>query len=159
MDLIRFSIENPVKVTVGVLLIVLFGLVALFSIPVQLVPNVDQPMISIETRWTGRSPEEVEKEVVEEQEDKLKGVSGLRKMTSTVAQGPPMTPSSKGTRRCAPTPRRGRHQARRAVSRRSAPMAETRSSPTLQLRREPRSSGSRHSMHAAKGRGAMRCCA
>ncbi len=87
MDYIRFVIEHPVKVTVGVLLIILFGLLALFSIPIQLVPNVDQPVITVTTQWTGRSPEEVEKEIVEEQEDKLKGVSNLRKMTAEAKEG------------------------------------------------------------------------
>lgn len=87
MDYIRFAISNPVKVTVGVLLVLLFGLIALIAIPVQLTPNVDKPIITIETEWTGRSPEEVEREVIEEQEDKLKGVSNLKEMTSTSSQG------------------------------------------------------------------------
>ena len=60
MDYIRFAISNPVKVTVGVLLLLLFGLLSVFTIPVQLVPDVDRPIITIQTDWTGRSPEEVE---------------------------------------------------------------------------------------------------
>ncbi len=39
MDIVRFSIENPVKITVGVLLSVLFGLIADASTPVQLTPE------------------------------------------------------------------------------------------------------------------------
>ncbi|NJL31154.1 MAG: efflux RND transporter permease subunit [Phycisphaerales bacterium] len=74
MDYIRFCIDNPVKVTVGVLLLVLGGLIALFAIPVQLTPNVDQPIITVQTSWPGRSPEEVEREIIEEQEEKLKGL-------------------------------------------------------------------------------------
>lgn len=87
MNYIRFAIDNPVKVAVGVLLVLLFGLISLVTIPIQLTPNVDQPIITIETRWTGRSPEEVEREIVEEQEDKLKGVTDLKKMVSTASQG------------------------------------------------------------------------
>ena len=87
MGYIRFAIENPVKVTVAVILLILFGLIALFTIPIQLVPNVDQPVIRVTTTWTGRSPQEVEKEIVEEQEDRLKGVSGLRKMTAQATLG------------------------------------------------------------------------
>ncbi len=87
MNYIRFCINNPVKVAVGVLLTVLFGLIALFAIPVQLTPNVDQPIITVTTNWTGRSPQEVEREIVEEQEDKLKSVSNLKKMTATANQG------------------------------------------------------------------------
>ena len=87
MDPIRFAIQNPVKVAVGVILIVLFGLIALETIPIQLTPNVDQPVVTIETDWVGRSPEQVEKDIVEEQEDKLKGISGLKTMTATSREG------------------------------------------------------------------------
>ncbi len=87
MDYIRFAISNPVKVAVGVLLLMLFGTIALVTIPVQLVPNVDRPIITVETSWTGRSPEEIEREIIDEQEDKLKGLSNLKKMTSTSSQG------------------------------------------------------------------------
>ncbi len=87
MDPIQFSIQNPVKVAVGVLLLLLFGLVALGVIPVQLVPNVDQPIINVRTDWIGRSPDEVEREIIEEQEDRLKTVSNLRKMTATATVG------------------------------------------------------------------------
>ena len=87
MNLIRFAIANPVKVSVGVLLLVLFGLISAFQIPIQLTPNVDQPRITITTRWEGASPEEVEEEIIERQEEKLKGINNLRKMTSTSRQG------------------------------------------------------------------------
>ena len=87
MDPIRFSIANPVKVTVGVILVVLFGIIALNVIPIQLTPNVDEPVITVETSWTGRSPEEVEREIIEEQEDYLKTISGLRKMTASASTG------------------------------------------------------------------------
>lgn len=87
MDIIRFAIQNPVKVSVGVLLTLLFGLLAALSIPIQLTPNVDQPILTVETSWIGRSPQEVETEIIQEQEDKLKSVSNLRKMTATANQG------------------------------------------------------------------------
>jgi len=87
MDYLRFAITNPVKVAVAVLLLVLFGFVALNRIPVQLTPNVDQPIITVTTSWTGRSPEEVEREVIEPQEDVLKDISDLQKMTATAFDG------------------------------------------------------------------------
>ena len=87
MDLIKFSIENPVKVSVGVLLTALFGLLALFGIPIQLTPNVDQPIVTITTEWRGRSPDDVEREIIQKQEEKLKSVSGLKKMSSIAYEG------------------------------------------------------------------------
>lgn len=87
MDIIRFAISNPVKVTVGVILTVLFGVLALTTIPIQLTPNVDEPVITVETNWSGRSPEEVEREIIEEQEEYLKTISGLKKMTASATTG------------------------------------------------------------------------
>jgi hydrophobic/amphiphilic exporter-1 (mainly G- bacteria), HAE1 family len=87
MDFIRFCINNPTKVTVGVLLVILTGIMSLFSIPIQLTPDVDRPIITVETNWVGRSPEEVERSVIEEQEDKLKGVASLKKMTANATLG------------------------------------------------------------------------
>lgn len=83
MGLIRFAIENPVKVTVGVILLVLFGLLSIFHMRVQLIPDVDRPVIVVRTNWIGASPQEIEREIVQRQEEKLKNVSNLKKMTST----------------------------------------------------------------------------
>jgi len=82
LGLVGAFVRNPVKVTVGVLLVVLFGAIALFSMPMQLTPEVVTPTITIETRWPGASPEEVEREIVQEQEEQLKGVEGVTKMSS-----------------------------------------------------------------------------
>ena len=87
MDPIRFAIDNPVKTMVGVILILLFGVLAVVNIPVQLTPDVDRPVITIRTNWSGRSPEEIEKSIILEQEEKLKSVQGLWKMTSTASLG------------------------------------------------------------------------
>jgi HAE1 family hydrophobic/amphiphilic exporter-1 len=87
MGIIRFAIENPVKVTVAVILLVLFGTLSIFQIPIQLTPDVDRPLITVSTFWEGASPQEMEREIVDRQEEKLKGVRNLRKMTSTSSEG------------------------------------------------------------------------
>ncbi len=87
MDPVKFSVENPVKVACAVILVILFGITALFDIPIQLTPTVDRPIISVTTRWTGASPQEIETEVVNRQEDQLKNVSNLEKMTSESREG------------------------------------------------------------------------
>jgi len=96
MRLVDAFIQNPVKVTAGTILLVLFGLLTVtppsimpspFRVPVQLTPDLDEPIVSVTTTWEGASPEEVEREIVDPQEEMLKGVSDLRKITSTSAQG------------------------------------------------------------------------
>lgn len=83
MGIIRFAIENPVKVTVGVILIALFGAISIFRIPIQLTPNVDRPFVTVSTEWLGAAASEVEREIVDRQEEKLKTVTGLRELTSS----------------------------------------------------------------------------
>ncbi|MDR3108950.1 MAG: efflux RND transporter permease subunit [Planctomycetaceae bacterium] len=87
MDIIKFSISNPVKIIVCVLLTLLFGAIALLTLPKQMTPDVDRPIVTVSTTWTGRSPEEVEKSVLMEQEKKLKTLQGLYQMTSTATLG------------------------------------------------------------------------
>jgi len=87
MDFIRFSIQNPVKIAVFIIMILIFGVIALEQIPIQLTPDVDRPTITVSTSWTGRSPEEVEESIILEQEEKLKSIQGLWKMTSTARLG------------------------------------------------------------------------
>ena len=89
MNLIESCVRNPVKVSVGVLLALLFGLIALDRMPMQLTPEVQRPTLSIQTNWPGASPQEVEREIVQEQEEQLKSVEGLVKLSSesTDSQG------------------------------------------------------------------------
>jgi HAE1 family hydrophobic/amphiphilic exporter-1 len=82
MGIIRFSIRNPIAVAVGVILVSLFGLVSLRFVPVQLSPNVDRPQITVQTFWPGASPMEVEREIIDEQEEQLKTLDGLTKLES-----------------------------------------------------------------------------
>ena len=87
MDPIRFAINKPVTVSVGVILIIMAGLISLGQIPIQLTPNVDRPVISVTTTWEGANPQEIENDVIQPQEEKLKTVSGVTKMTSVCQQG------------------------------------------------------------------------
>ncbi|MFQ5743403.1 MAG: efflux RND transporter permease subunit [Acidobacteriota bacterium] len=82
MKLVDASIRFPVSVTVGVILVVLFGALSLFRIPVQMIPDVDRPQVTVTTVWPGASPEEIETEIVQKQEDELKTIEGMVEMTS-----------------------------------------------------------------------------
>jgi HAE1 family hydrophobic/amphiphilic exporter-1 len=82
MKLIESSIRYPVSTTVGVVLLVLFGAISLFQIPIQLVPNVEEPKVTATTVWPGASPQEIEREIINEQEEQLKSLEGLKKLES-----------------------------------------------------------------------------
>jgi len=77
MDLIKFSIKNPVTIVVSVLIVVLFGFISLDKLPYQLTPSVSKPEIKITTVWPGATPLEIEREIIEDQEDALKSLNNL----------------------------------------------------------------------------------
>ena len=87
MDPIRLAIERPIAVIAAVLMAVLFGALALTTIPIQLIPDVRKPVIEIRTTWPGAAPAEVEREIVNEQEDVLKGLVGLESIISRSETG------------------------------------------------------------------------
>ena len=87
MPLTRLGLSNPVAVAVGCILLVIFGLLSLSRLPVQMTPNIDRPTITVSTGWRAAAPSEVESEILEPQENQLRDVPGLQRMTSTASQG------------------------------------------------------------------------
>ncbi|WP_439124446.1 efflux RND transporter permease subunit [Marivita sp.] len=87
MDLIRASIERPIAVIAVVIMAVLFGALALSRIPVQLAPDVRKPVVVVETTWLGAAPAEIEREIINPQEDAFRGLEGLEIMTSRARTG------------------------------------------------------------------------
>ena len=87
MKIIQDAIRFPVTTTVGVILLVLFGAIGLSRLPIQLTPDVVQPEVTVRTDWPGASPEEVERDIIDEQEEQLKSLDGLFKIESSSEDG------------------------------------------------------------------------
>ena len=87
MNLIRTAIDRPIAVIAAVLMVVMFGLVALQNIPIQLAPDVNRPVITLETTWAGAAPAEIEREITNRQEEEMAGLEGLQEITGRAEQG------------------------------------------------------------------------
>jgi HAE1 family hydrophobic/amphiphilic exporter-1 len=87
MNPIRLSIDRPVAILAVVVMAVMFGALALSRIPVQLAPDVRKPIVVVTTNWPGAAPVEVEREIVNPQEEALRGLGGLDIMTSRARTG------------------------------------------------------------------------
>ena len=83
----RFALNKPIIVTVTILIVCLFGVLAFFRVPVQMIPDLDPRVISIQTRWAGATPQDIEKEILMEQEEYLRRIPSLERMTSTAKTG------------------------------------------------------------------------
>ncbi|WP_461058562.1 efflux RND transporter permease subunit [Silanimonas algicola] len=87
MTLTEASLKNPAAVAVVVALVALFGLIALFDLPVQLFPDIERPSLTVQTGWRAASPQEMEAEIVEPVESVLEGLPGLEQMEANVNAG------------------------------------------------------------------------
>ncbi len=87
MKLVDASIRYPVSVAVAVILITIFGVLALQDIPVQMIPTLDRPEVTVQTRYPGAGPFEVEEEITKRQEEMLNTVENLREMVSVSKEG------------------------------------------------------------------------
>lgn len=87
MDPIRFAIDRPIAVIALVVMAILFGILALSRIPIQLAPDVRKPIVVVETLWPGAAPVEVEREIINPQEEAFRGLEGLQIMTSRARTG------------------------------------------------------------------------
>lgn len=85
--MIDHLLKRGTLVAVVVAMILLLGIVAATRVPVQMIPDLDTRIISIETRWPGATPQDVEKEILIEQEQYLRGLPNLRRMTSEAYTG------------------------------------------------------------------------
>jgi hydrophobe/amphiphile efflux-1 (HAE1) family protein len=77
------SIRRPVFATVLSLLLVILGLAALRGLPVRQYPDIDPPVVSIETGYRGASAEVVETKITQVIEDRIAGLEGIVKLTSS----------------------------------------------------------------------------
>ena len=83
----RFAIEKPLIIAVAVLIICLFGLLAIFRVPIQMIPDLDVRIVTVITQWPGATPQDVEKEIIIEQEEYLRRIPGLERMISQATTG------------------------------------------------------------------------
>ncbi len=77
MFLTKLSIERPVMVTMGLLVFVVFGILGYIGMPLNLMPDVKLPFISIQTIYPGAGPREVETQLTSRIEEAISTVSQI----------------------------------------------------------------------------------
>ncbi|HET9843318.1 MAG TPA: efflux RND transporter permease subunit, partial [Gammaproteobacteria bacterium] len=87
MFLSEVSVKRPVLAAVMSLLLIAFGLVSFFKLPLREYPNIDPPVVSIQTVYPGAAANIVETRITEIIEDRVAGVEGIRTITSSSQDG------------------------------------------------------------------------
>jgi len=82
MILSDISIRRPVLATVMSLVVVLLGIVCYQRLPVREYPKIDEPVLTVETKYRGASADVIESRVTKPLEDSLAGIEGVDVLTS-----------------------------------------------------------------------------
>ena len=87
MSIPRFAIERPVMMAMICSIVILIGGISLSRLPVDLLPDISQPTVSVRVTYQGVGPLEMEELVVRPLEQQLSAVSGLEQMNSSANEG------------------------------------------------------------------------
>lgn len=87
MNIASFSVHRPVFTVMVALIVIILGVISLVRIPVDLMPDITNPTISISTTYENASPEEMERLVTRPLEEALSAVPGVKEVSSTSSEG------------------------------------------------------------------------
>lgn len=81
------SVKRPVFATVINLILIIFGIVAVSMLSLREYPDIDPPIVSVSTTYTGASANIVETRITQLLEDRISGIEGIKNVTSTSRNG------------------------------------------------------------------------
>lgn len=87
MTLSDLSIRRPVFAWMLMASLIIFGAIGLGRLGVSEMPDVDFPVLTINTKWSGAAPEVMETEVVDRIEEAIVSTEGVRNISSSIQQG------------------------------------------------------------------------
>ncbi|MCD6326857.1 efflux RND transporter permease subunit, partial [bacterium] len=90
MKLANFSVDRPVATTMFILIIVLFGAVAYFQIGLDLLPDIDYPLVVVMTTYEGVASEEIEETITKNVEEAVSRAENVKRVFSTSSEGKSM---------------------------------------------------------------------
>ncbi|HNY12976.1 MAG TPA: efflux RND transporter permease subunit, partial [Candidatus Wallbacteria bacterium] len=87
MSVAEVCVKRPVFTTMLMVLLIVLGVFSYTRLGVDLMPNVDMPMVAVRTNLPGAGPEEVETEITKKIEEAVNTVSGIDELRSTSTEG------------------------------------------------------------------------
>ena len=87
MRIVELSLKRRVTVAMAALAVSLFGIVAFTRLPIDLLPDISYPSLTVETRFPGAAPAEVEALLTRPVEEAVGVVAGVQRISSTSRPG------------------------------------------------------------------------
>lgn len=85
-SIINFSIKNKLAIWIVTIFITVFGLYSANNMKLEQLPNINEPIVNIQTIYPGASPEEIDKKVTEPIEQQVLNLEGVKNVTSNSLQ-------------------------------------------------------------------------
>ena len=86
MKMCRFSVHHPIFTTMSVLIVMILGGISLSRLPIDLMPDITYPTLSISTTYENASPQEMEELITRPIEEAMSAVPGVEEVTSSSAE-------------------------------------------------------------------------
>ena len=87
MFLSDLSVKQPVFATMMMIALVVLGIFSYKELSIDLFPNVDLPVVMVQTLYPGVAPETVETEVTKRIEEAINPIEGIKHIQSTTTEG------------------------------------------------------------------------
>jgi len=87
MNLPAFSVRRPVTVLMIIFIVMLFGLISFSRLGLDLLPNLEYPIVSVVTTYEGVSPEDMETLITKPIEEMVSTINHVKKVSSTSQEG------------------------------------------------------------------------
>ncbi len=87
MNIARFSVRRPIFTVMATLIVVIVGAISLTRLPVDLMPDITYPTLSVSSTYENASPEEIEELITRPLEEAMGAIAGVEEVASTSAEG------------------------------------------------------------------------
>jgi HAE1 family hydrophobic/amphiphilic exporter-1 len=87
MRISRFAVHRPIFTIMVVLMVLLLGTISLLRLPIDLMPDISYPTLSISCRYENAGPEEIEELITRPIEQAVSAVPGVEELTSVSVEG------------------------------------------------------------------------
>lgn len=87
MRISKFSVRHPIFTIMIMLIVILLGAISFSRLPIDLLPDISYPTLSISTSYTNASPEEIEELITRPVEEAMAAVPGVEEVSSVSSEG------------------------------------------------------------------------
>lgn len=85
--LVNFSVNKRVSISMLILIVMVFGFLSLSRLPLEMMPDISFPTITVVTQYSGVAPQEIEQLVTEPLERAISSVNKVKKVSSMSSEG------------------------------------------------------------------------